>query len=61
MTIATMISKMSEGLGRTCAIFFLTLLFALPLGVLVSLLRMSRKKAVSANRGSAGCCPTIPE
>ncbi len=48
MTIATMISKMSEGLGRTCAIFFLTLLFALPLGLLVSLLRMSRKKAVSA-------------
>ena len=48
MTILTMISKMSEGLGRTCAIFFLTLLFALPLGLLVSLLRMSRNRVVSA-------------
>ena len=43
-----MISKMSEGLGRTCAIFFLTLLFALPLGLLVSLLRMSKNKVVSS-------------
>ena len=48
MTIWTMISKMSEGLGRTCAIFFLTLLFALPLGLLVSLLRMSKNKVVSS-------------
>ena len=44
----TMISKMSEGLGRTCAIFFLTLLFALPLGLMVAKLRMSRNKIVSA-------------
>ena len=48
MTILTMISKMSEGLGRTCAIFFLTLLFALPLGLLVSLLRMSKNKVISS-------------
>ena len=48
MTIMTMISKMSEGLGRTCAIFFLTLLFALPLGLMVAKLRMSKNKAVSA-------------
>jgi len=48
MTILTMITKMSEGLGRTCAIFFLTLLFSLPLGLLVALLRMSRNKVVSA-------------
>ena len=48
MTAWTMISKMSEGLGRTCSIFFLTLLFALPLGLLVSLLRMSRNKVVSS-------------
>jgi His/Glu/Gln/Arg/opine family amino acid ABC transporter permease subunit len=39
--------KMSQGLGRTCAIFFLTLLFSLPLGMLVALLRMSKHKAVS--------------
>ena len=48
MTIMTMISKMSEGLGRTCAIFFLTLLFSLPLGLIISLLRMSRNRIVSA-------------
>jgi len=42
MTIAVMIEKMSEGLGRTCSIFFLTLLFALPLGLLMALLRRSR-------------------
>ena len=38
---------MSEGLGRTCAIFFLTLLFSLPLGMIVALLRMSRNRFVS--------------
>jgi len=48
MTIMTMITKMSEGLGRTCAIFFLTLLFSLPLGLLVALLRMSKNRIVSA-------------
>ena len=48
MTILTMINKMGEGLGRTCAIFFLTLLFSLPLGLLVALLRMSKNRAVSA-------------
>ena len=39
---------MSEGLGKTCAIFFLTLLFSLPLGMIVALLRMSKVKVVSA-------------
>ncbi len=39
--------KMSEGLTKTCAIFFLTLLFALPLGMIVALLRMSKSKLVS--------------
>ena len=48
MTIATMIAKMSEGLGRTCSIFFLTLLFSLPLGMVIALLRMSKNKIVSA-------------
>lgn len=47
MTLMTMIVKMGEGLGKTCAIFFLTLLFSLPLGMLVALLRMSKNKAVS--------------
>lgn len=48
MTLMTMIVKMSEGLGKTCAIFFLTLLFSLPLGMIVALLRMSKVKIVSA-------------
>ena len=48
MTLSTMILKMSEGLGNTCAIFFLTLLFSLPLGMIFALLRMSKSKAVSS-------------
>ena len=48
MSLMTMILKMSEGLGKTCAIFFLTLLFSLPLGMIVALLRMSRLRIVSA-------------
>ena len=42
-----MITKMGEGLGRTCAIFFLTLLISLPLGLLISLCRMSRYKVIA--------------
>ena len=48
MSLWTMIIKMSEGLSRTCAIFFLTLLFSLPLGMIVALLRMSKVKVISA-------------
>lgn len=48
MSLMTMVLKMSEGLGRTCAIFFLTLIFSLPLGMIVALLRMSKNKVVSA-------------
>ena len=47
MNLMTMILKMAEGLGGTCAIFFLTLLFSLPLGMVVALLRMSKNKVVS--------------
>lgn len=43
----TMIMKMGEGLGKTCAIFFLTLIFSLPLGMIVALLRMSKNKVIS--------------
>ncbi|MDO4357773.1 MAG: amino acid ABC transporter permease [Clostridia bacterium] len=46
MTITAMIQKMSEGLGRTTAIFLLTLLFALPLGLVVAQLRMCRFRPV---------------
>ena len=48
MSLLTINLKMSEGLGKTCAIFALTLLFSLPLGMVVALLRMSRSKVVSA-------------
>ena len=47
MTLATMFLKMGEGFGRTCAIFFLTLLFSLPLGMVVALLRMSKNRVIS--------------
>lgn len=47
MTLLTMIMKMAEGLGKTCAIFFLTLLFSLPLGMIVAILRMSKSKIIS--------------
>ena len=46
MTFATMLSTLSTGMLRTCAIFFLTLLFSLPLGMIVMLLRQSRFKIV---------------
>ena len=48
MTLGTMVIKMGEGFGKTCAIFFLTLLFSLPLGMLVALLRMSKNRFLSA-------------
>ena len=48
MTLLTMIMKMSEGLGKTCAIFFLTLLFSLPLGMIITFLRMSKSKVISS-------------
>ena len=48
MTLLTIIAKMSEGLGKTCAIFFLTLLFSLPLGMIITFLRMSKSKIVSS-------------
>ena len=46
MTISAMIAKMSEGLGRSFAIFSLTLVFSLPLGLIVALLRMTKFKPV---------------
>ena len=46
MTITAMILKMSEGLGRTFTIFGLTLIFSLPLGLIVALLRMSKVRPI---------------
>ena len=47
MKLGTMILKMAEGLGGTCAIFFLTLLFSLPLGMVFTMLRRSKNRPVS--------------
>ncbi|MBO5556878.1 MAG: amino acid ABC transporter permease [Oscillospiraceae bacterium] len=46
MTFSTMLGTMGMGMLRTCGIFFLTLLFSLPLGMIVMLLRRSRFKVV---------------
>lgn len=42
-----MIKLMAEGMTKTCAIFFLTLLFSLPLGMIVAMMRMSKSKIIS--------------
>ena len=47
MSLLTMIAVMGQGLTKTCAIFFLTLIFSLPLGIVVALLRMSKSKVIS--------------
>lgn len=39
--------QLMSGMGMTCAIFFLTLLFSLPFGMGVALLRMGRNKVLS--------------
>ncbi len=47
MSFSTMLSSMGMGMLRTCLIFFLTLLFALPLGMIVMFLRRSNNRIVS--------------
>lgn len=42
MTFQTMLSTMAAGMLRTCAIFFLTLLGSLPVGMIVCMLRKSK-------------------
>lgn len=48
MALSTMVLKMLEGFEGTCAIFFLTLLFSLPLGLIVALLRRSKLVIISS-------------
>lgn len=43
-----LLNQLSRGMGTTLAIFFFTLLFSLPLGLLVALGRMNRRKWISA-------------
>lgn len=41
-----MLTTMAQGMLRTCAIFVLTILFSMPLGMIVMMLRRSRFKTV---------------
>lgn len=43
MSVVTMFLQLAEGMGITIEIFFLTLLFSLPLGLVLSFGRMSKK------------------
>ena len=47
MSWQVMLSSMGEGMLRTLAIFFLTILFSMPLGMVVTLLRRSKFKIIS--------------
>ena len=42
-----LILSMQDGFANTLTIFFLTLIFSIPLGMVIALLRMSRRKIVS--------------
>ncbi|GFI61475.1 L-cystine transport system permease protein TcyB [Clostridiales bacterium] len=46
MSFSTMMAQLANGFTQTVIIFFLTLLFALPLGLLVAFCRMSKFKPI---------------
>ena len=43
-----LVASMQDGFAATLTIFFATLIFSIPLGMVIALLRMNRHKAVSA-------------
>ena len=47
-SLLKLLVAMRGGIAATLTIFFFTLLFSIPLGMLVALLRMSRRKIISA-------------
>ncbi len=47
MKFSVMLNQLAGGMLRTMSIFFLTLIFSLPLGLLVSFARMSKNKIIS--------------
>ena len=49
MTILTMLGLLAEGFLQTLLIFVLTLVFSLPLGLLVAFGRMSKIKPLRTN------------
>ena len=42
LDIKSIVTQLAEGMSATCSIFFLTLLFSMPLGLLICFLRMSK-------------------
>lgn len=46
MSVSTMLMQLGKGMISTAEIFFLTLLFSLPLGLLISFGRMSKKRVL---------------
>ena len=52
MTISTMLQVMSEGMLKTFAVFFLTLIGSLPLGMVIALLKKSRFSVVRGITGA---------
>ncbi|MDD7738543.1 MAG: amino acid ABC transporter permease [Fusicatenibacter sp.] len=48
MRFSLILSQLSQGMGRTVTIFFLTLIFSLPLGLLISFGRMSKNRVISS-------------
>ena len=47
MSLGSVMSQIAQGFGATLIVFFATLLFSMPLGILVALGRMSRFKPLS--------------
>lgn len=47
MTFSTMLEQLSSGMVNTVGIFFLTLIFSLPLGLIIAFGRMSKNKIIS--------------
>ncbi len=48
MSFSVILSSMAEGMERSVSIFFLTLIFSLPLGFLIAFGRMSKNKLLQA-------------
>ena len=46
MSFGTMLYEMSMGMGKSMLIFVLTLIFSMPLGMIVALGRMSKNKTL---------------
>lgn len=47
MSFSVMLTQLVQGMGKSMAIFFLTLIFSLPLGLIIALGRMSKNKILS--------------